>query len=165
MEENKKWVLLFFEIIIGLATIFFCIICTFSDPGLLPPQIYSPMQLSNVFFTTACKFYYIRGYRHKIKFCRTCMILRSPGISHCKICNCCIERFDHHCPWLGNCIGKNNYKYFFSFLTCFNILIYFNALTSSIYIIQKQEQNSKKSEILDEEYMAMVQVIMSIAVK
>lgn len=51
-----------------------------------------------------------RGYMNKIKFCHTCKIIRPLGTSHCRICNCCIERYDHHCPWVGNCIGKNNYK-------------------------------------------------------
>jgi len=27
-----------------------------------------------------------------------------------------VSRFDHHCPWLGLCVAKNNYGFFMGFI-------------------------------------------------
>ncbi len=50
------------------------------------------------------------GNLHRFKICSSCYIVRPLRSNHCGDCDNCIERFDHHCLWLGCCIGKRNYK-------------------------------------------------------
>lgn len=70
----------------------------------------------------------------KIKYCSTCDIYRPPRTVHCGVCNCCIERLDHHCPWLGTCIGKRNYKYFLAFVYLLAIMVVKGIMLTSLHI-------------------------------
>lgn len=51
-----------------------------------------------------------------VKYCKSCNIWRPPRAHHCRICDACIETQDHHCVWLNNCVGRRNYRYFFSYV-------------------------------------------------
>ncbi|KAK5848177.1 hypothetical protein PBY51_005813 [Eleginops maclovinus] len=84
----------------------------FSDPGMVPlPE-------------TAMDFSDLRSQSSRINergcegwtVCNRCETYRPPRAHHCRVCQRCIRRMDHHCPWINNCVGELNQKYFIQFL-------------------------------------------------
>ncbi|KAJ6774051.1 ZINC FINGER DHHC DOMAIN CONTAINING PROTEIN [Salix purpurea] len=71
----------------------------------------------------------VNGIPVRVKYCDTCMLYRPPRCSHCSICNNCVERFDHHCPWVGQCIGR-----FFMFVSSSTLLCIYVFSISALYI-------------------------------
>lgn len=58
----------------------------------------------------------IQAHLLSIKFCRICNVFKPPRTNHCYECNACVKAFDHHCPWLGTCVGQRNYRFFIGFI-------------------------------------------------
>ncbi|CAL6103420.1 DHHC_palmitoyltransferase [Hexamita inflata] len=71
--------------------------------------------------------------------CSTCNVEKPPGVAHCPLCKHCVLSHDHHCPWVGTCIGIRNYKYFI--LCVVFTLLYFATLLGyyswTVYIQSK----------------------------
>ncbi|EGD94711.1 palmitoyltransferase [Trichophyton tonsurans CBS 112818] len=49
-------------------------------------------------------------------FCVPCMIRRPLRSKHCRRCKRCVSKQDHHCPWINNCVGNNNFRHFMLYL-------------------------------------------------
>lgn len=67
---------------------------------------------------------------NECKSCSKCYRIRSARTHHCSICKNCIVKMDHHCPWIYNCVGYGNYKYFYLFLLHLTIVDAFYVLSS-----------------------------------
>jgi len=53
------------------------------------------------------------GGRRKCKWCGK---YKPDRCHHCRVCRVCVLKMDHHCPWIFNCVGFANHKYFFLLL-------------------------------------------------
>jgi len=57
------------------------------------------------------------------RYCKWCEKYKPDRCHHCRVCRQCILKMDHHCPWLGNCVGFGNHKYFL-------LVIFYSAILS-----------------------------------
>ncbi|CAK5271297.1 unnamed protein product [Mycena citricolor] len=49
------------------------------------------------------------------RWCGKCQIVKPYRAHHCRVCGTCILKYDHHCPWIGQCVGARNHKFFLNF--------------------------------------------------
>jgi hypothetical protein len=57
-----------------------------------------------------------REHNFKLNRCTQCYVVRPFRAHHCSVCQGCILGMHHHCPWINNCVGQFNKKYFILFV-------------------------------------------------
>ncbi|KAL6900714.1 hypothetical protein ACP4OV_005390 [Aristida adscensionis] len=118
------------------------------DPGIVPRNSHPPEpeaidgmsdvggQTPQQFRLPRTKEVVVNGISVRVKYCDTCMLYRPPRCSHCSICNNCVERFDHHCPWVGQCIGQRNYRFFYMFVFSTTLICLYVFAFCWVYVIK-----------------------------
>jgi len=102
----------------------FCLytILSFSNPGIMVNNYYK--DLLDI----------VEKGEEVENFCPYCLVRTTFRSLHCLICQKCVNDFDHHCFWVGNCIGKNNYTLFFVFLVYILFNTLFNVIVTIYYL-------------------------------
>ena len=112
-------------LIISFIIFFLYILLCFSNPGIMINKEYK--DLLDI----------VEKGEEADNFCPYCLVKHKYRSKHCLVCEKCIEEFDHHCFWVGNCIGKNNYSLFFIFLIYVNLNTLFNFGIISYYLLKE----------------------------
>jgi len=97
-----------------------------SDPGVIRTS-------QDVKYRTLIQLAESEGF-DPVVFCSSCLVKRPIRSKHCSVCDKCVARFDHHCPWVGNCIGEKNHHYFIFYLVFLSVLTFCTAWGCYIYL-------------------------------
>ena len=71
----------------------------------------------------------------KNSYCYICQIYQPYRTKHCHECDSCIATFDHHCPWMNNCIGQKNRHLYYIFLLLQLVQAFLVSIRISSYAI------------------------------
>lgn len=129
LEKSRLTQGTFVSLIGGTLFLMITFVLPFSEPAKFITPLISILAFAFLFFILASikdpgyvqksdkiSFLRLNKYFDPSYICPTCEILRPQESRHCYICNKCVDRFDHHCQWLNNCIGVGNHTRFYLFL-------------------------------------------------
>lgn len=92
--------------------------------------------------------------KNGFRCCHKCDCYKPERTHHCSVCRRCVVKMDHHCPWINNCVGLGNHKFFLLFLFyVFMSSVYAIALLSARFVHCTGKNAGKRSQRLRDRHM------------
>eukprot|EP01017_Pseudomicrothorax_dubius_P046941 TRINITY_DN8352_c0_g1_i1.p1 TRINITY_DN8352_c0_g1~~TRINITY_DN8352_c0_g1_i1.p1 ORF type:complete len:288 (-),score=8.23 TRINITY_DN8352_c0_g1_i1:138-1001(-) len=107
---------------------------------------------------------YMRLQMQGPRFCQHCKFTKPERCHHCSICQECVLVMDHHCPWVGNCIGYNNKKIFL-LMIAYVLMTLFTTIFGegyAIYVILRKLINKGAGEGRVEDWLILVSFVANV---
>ena len=108
----------FVYFLIGFLIYFFFNRCALINPGIVQKK---NIDINNMEYCNICQVYYNEDKK----------------VQHCKMCNICVEKMDHHCVWVGKCVAKNNTFYFYTMIVYICLLYAYIIICAIFYSIKR----------------------------
>ena len=120
-----------------------------TDPGILP-RLPRPPPTSDGRVRPRYKQETLpNGKSVTVKWNDTCNFYQPPRAHHCSVNNDCVDKFDHHCPWVGTTIGRRNYRTFIAFVFSTTLLcVYVMAVCALQIKIKHDALPADKSRVM-----------------
>eukprot|EP01087_Luapelamoeba_hula_P011370 TRINITY_DN3081_c0_g1_i1.p1 TRINITY_DN3081_c0_g1~~TRINITY_DN3081_c0_g1_i1.p1 ORF type:complete len:624 (-),score=82.58 TRINITY_DN3081_c0_g1_i1:16-1887(-) len=87
-----------------------------SDPGFIKPAPHALQTFLNQYLGGSDSEHEFGDLDSIPPLCTTCLDGRPLRSKHCRSCDGCVARMDHHCTWINNCVGANNHLAFLMLL-------------------------------------------------
>jgi hypothetical protein len=129
-----------------------------TDPGAVPPDakpLPEPDDLSSSNTETEeTKNLVATNPKNVRRLCRRCRAFKPQRAHHCSVCRRCVIKMDHHCPWVNNCVGIGNHKFFllfvfYTFLSCIYSMLLIVARFTACTGENHHRYHSRHSTCLD----------------
>ncbi|KAG5645126.1 hypothetical protein DXG03_006843 [Asterophora parasitica] len=70
------------------------------------------------------------------RYCELDGIVKPYRTHHCRSCGTCVLKYDHHCPWIGQCVGARNQKFFLNFTQAASVFTIYVAATMIVFTVR-----------------------------
>ncbi|CAD8093988.1 unnamed protein product [Paramecium sonneborni] len=81
------------------------------------------------------------------EICYDCFIKPPNRSKHCEFCKRCVILYDHHCPWINNCVGKDNQSLFYLFLF-FLVVDFILLVVLGIFALLSEASNNQNTSFI-----------------